>query len=65
VNAHRRPEAGQARPGARECEYRALRSVTHRPKIGSLTVVGAIGAQQREDAWELGGLVAASVAGLV
>ncbi len=31
----------------------------------SLAVVGPVGRQAREDCWELGGLVAASVAGLV
>jgi hypothetical protein len=40
----------------------ALRWSAVRPP---LTIVGAVGKQQREDAWELGGLVAASVAGLV
>jgi NAD(P)H-dependent FMN reductase len=40
----------------------ALRWTPVRPP---LTVVGAVGKQQREDAWELGGLVAANVAGLV
>jgi NAD(P)H-dependent FMN reductase len=40
----------------------ALRWSTVRPP---LTVVGAITKQAREDCWELGGLVAASVAGLV
>jgi NAD(P)H-dependent FMN reductase len=40
----------------------ALRWTAVRPP---LTVVGAVGKQEREDCWELGGLVAASVAGLV
>jgi len=40
----------------------ALRWSAVRPP---LTVVGAVGKQEREDCWELGGLVAATVAGLV
>ncbi len=40
----------------------ALRWSAVRPP---LTVVGTVGKQEREDCWELGGLVAASVAGLV